>query len=88
MPPPSSTSQAAIQAANAEAEKARFLAECVEDPLLFVLGAFPWGAGVLAATDRDPEPGPDAWQVWVLEQIKLKHFTVEEALPPPSSRIS
>lgn len=35
---------------------------------------------MLAATDRDPEPGPDAWQVWVLEQIKLKHFSVEEAL--------
>lgn len=45
-----------------------------------MLGAWAWGEGSLAPTDRDPDPGPDAWQIWVLECIKEKHFTVEEAL--------
>lgn len=43
-----------------------FLDECTDDPLRFVLGAFPWGkAGTLLAG----EPGPDGWQAEVLDAI-------------------
>lgn len=62
----------------AEQEAADFLAECVDDPLLFVLGVFDWSA--FKATPEDPEPGPDAWQTAILLLIKAKHLTITEAL--------
>lgn len=45
-----------------------FAASCVDDPLKFVLAAFPWGEpGTLLAR----EPGPDTWQVDVLEELRV-----------------
>jgi hypothetical protein len=59
---------------------AEFLADCVDDPLLFVYGVFAWGEGQLKPTTSDPSPGPDAWQIHILELIHKKHLTLEQAL--------
>jgi hypothetical protein len=42
-----------------------WLASVSSDPHAFVLGAFPWGEGTLRGS-----PGPEAWQVEVLEAIR------------------
>jgi hypothetical protein len=42
-----------------------WLASVSTDPHAFVLGAFPWGEGTLRGS-----PGPEAWQVEVLEAIR------------------
>lgn len=56
----------------------RFLADTCDDPLTFVLGAFDWTKA--AGHDHGGEPGPDDWQIDILEAIRAKHLTVEEAL--------
>ena len=49
------------------ADLVEFAASCVDDPLLFVQGAYPWGEpGTLLAD----ETGPDTWQVTLLEDIR------------------
>lgn len=57
-----------------------WLADCYADPLLYVLGAFPWGEGQLAPTEADPEPGPDDWQVDVLNDIRDGVLTPDRAI--------
>jgi len=50
-----------------ETDLIEFAASCVDDPLRFVLTAFPWGEpGTLLAQ----ETGPDTWQVDVLEEMR------------------
>lgn len=44
-----------------------FLARCTDDPLLFVLAAFPWGE---KGTVLENEEGPLPWQVEVLRYIR------------------
>ena len=44
-----------------------FLAKCTNDPLLFVLAAFPWGE---KGTVLENEEGPLPWQVEVLRYIR------------------
>lgn len=43
-----------------------FVASCVDDPLRFVLGAFPWQE---AGTPLETQTGPDSWQAELLEAI-------------------
>jgi hypothetical protein len=62
------------------AELEQFLAASVADPLYFVMGGFQWGEGDLAPTPTDAKPGPDAWQIDILDLIAKKHLTVTEAL--------
>jgi hypothetical protein len=51
-----------------DADLLAFAASCVDDPLRFVLAAFPWGEpGTLLAQ----ESGPDTWQVDVLEEMRV-----------------
>jgi hypothetical protein len=45
------------------------------DPLAFVLGAFPWGEGILVNS-----PGPEEWQVRVLEAIRGGLITLDLAV--------
>jgi hypothetical protein len=46
------------------------------DPVGFVYWAFPWGEpGELLE-----ETGPDEWQLWVLEQVRDRILTLDEAL--------
>ena len=53
-----------------------WLAECRDDPLAFVLGAFPWGEpGPLEAYS-----GPSAWQVQILSDIRDGLLTSVEAI--------
>ena len=52
-----------------EEQLLRDLTAFAQDPLGFVRYAFPWGAGELAATEKDPSPGPDEWQTEVLEGL-------------------
>jgi len=42
-----------------------WLASVSSDPLAFVLDAFPWGEGVLRNS-----PGPEGWQVQILERVR------------------
>ena len=42
-----------------------WLGSVQDDPLEFVLGAFPWGEGVLKNS-----PGPEVWQIGVLEMVR------------------
>jgi hypothetical protein len=42
-------------------------AQCVADPLKFVLLAYPWGE---PGTELADHPGPDQWQVEVLEHVR------------------
>ena len=42
-----------------------WLVSVQDDPLEFVLGAFPWGEGVLKNS-----PGPEVWQIGVLEMVR------------------
>lgn len=52
------------------------LAEHSEDPLAFVKWAFPWGEpGILSSS-----PGPEGWQIWILEQVRDGLATVDEAI--------
>ena len=51
-----------------DADLLDFAASCVDDPLRFVLAAFPWGEpGTLLAH----ETGPDTWQMAVLEEMRV-----------------
>jgi hypothetical protein len=46
------------------------------DPVGFVYWAFPWGE----RGELSDEEGPDLWQLWVLQQVKDRILTVEEAI--------
>lgn len=59
---------------------AEFLAECVCNPLLWLLGVFPWGSGDLKPSKNDPKPGPDTWQIGILQKIAAGHYSTEDAL--------
>lgn len=52
-----------------------WLAACTKDPVAFVLGAFPWGEGTLAKF-----PGPEGWQLDLLNDIKAGLLTPNEAI--------
>lgn len=59
---------------------AEFLTNSVADPVYFVYGAFAWGEGTLKPTPRDPDPGPDVWQLEILCAIRDGHLSLEDAL--------
>lgn len=52
-----------------------WLASVRNDPLAYVMGAFEWGRGELAAYD-----GPDVWQRELLESIRDGVVTVDKAI--------
>ncbi len=54
-----------------------WLAACSNDPMAFVLGAFPWGEPdtVLAGAK-----GPEPWQVEILDDIKAGLLTLDAAI--------
>lgn len=54
-----------------------WLAACKDDPLAFVLGAFPWGVEGTALADYD---GPSPWQREILEAIRVGLLTPAEAI--------
>lgn len=58
-----------------EAELEDWVAECVDTPLDYVLGAFDWGHG-----DLEDETGPDEWQTEILTLLGSKCLTISEAL--------
>ena len=60
------------EAAKAEEELIEFVAGFQHRPLAFVRALFPWGQDELAPTEKDPHPGPDAWQTKVLNEIEEK----------------
>jgi hypothetical protein len=54
-----------------------WLASVDDDPLAFVMGAFPWGVeGTRLATAT----GPEQWQIEILEAIRLGLMSVNEAI--------
>lgn len=63
-----------------QSELEKFLAASVGDPLYFVMGAFEWGVGELKPTADDPKPGPDKWQIDILNVIAEKHLSIRDAL--------
>ena len=54
------------------------------NPTGFVFSSYPWGqeGTRLAATDRDPEPGPDKWQMEVLDYLGHRLQTDENPYLP------
>lgn len=54
-----------------------WLSEVADDPLAFVLGAFPWGE---PGTFLEDFTGPQEWQLKVLNDIKLGLLDPEEAI--------
>ena len=52
-------------------------AEFYNDPLGFVMFAFPWGVPGTILADHD---GPDEWQIWVLEAIRDGSLSPGEAI--------
>ena len=50
----------------ADDELVQLAAECVYDPLTWVMGNYPWGE---PGTFLEHEPGPDDWQIEVLNEI-------------------
>lgn len=52
-----------------------WLAECSEDPLLFVQEGFPWGQGELEKYD-----GPDVWQEGILTDVRDGLITLDQAI--------
>src|SRR5262245_26680378 len=60
-----------------EADLIDFAASCVDDPLKFVLAAFPWGE---AGTPLGSESGPDLWQADLLETLGAHIATAAASL--------
>ncbi len=54
-----------------------WLAEVKDDPLAFVMGAFPWGEAGTVLEDYD---GPMEWGKALMERIRLGLITFEEAI--------
>src|SRR5882762_3551618 len=54
-----------------------WLASVTNDPLAFVMGAFPWG---IAGSRLEKEDGPEDWQRELLEKIRLGLLTIDEAI--------
>lgn len=54
-----------------------FIAECSNDPLLFVNRCFPWGE---PNTELATQTGPDDWQVVILTQIRDGLLTLDQAI--------
>jgi hypothetical protein len=75
MPAASSAATKEPTAAELETQLEEHIAEFVDDPLGFVLWAYPWGEGDLAG-----ETGPDEWQSDLLREIGEKCLTCEGAL--------
>lgn len=65
---------------SAESELIELLERSVNDPFYFVMAAFEWGEGDLAATEFDANPGPDNWQAKTFDLIKEHHLTSTDAL--------
>lgn len=61
--------------ANYDEELFTWLAEVADDPLAFVMGAFPWGEGPLANFD-----GPMPWARDLMNRIKAKVLNLNEAI--------
>lgn len=53
------------------------IAECYNDPLKFVMLAYPWGQ---AGTILEEHTGPDEWQVWCLNEIRQGTLTPGQAV--------
>jgi len=72
-----------LTAANVEAEIDDFVASCYDDPLRFVLGAYPWGE---PNTELAEEPGPDDNQREFLsalgDEIKARRFNGSDPVMP------
>ena len=60
-----------------EQELVEFIADCSNDPLLFVNRAFPWGE---PNTELSTQTGPDDWQVGILTQIRDGLLTLDKAI--------
>lgn len=60
-----------------EQQLVEWVASVSNDPLAFVLGAFPWGE---PGTDQENETGPDEWQAEILTLLRDGLITVNEAL--------
>lgn len=54
-----------------------WLASVSNDPLAFVMGAFPWGQEGTRLADED---GPEEWQRLLLEKIRNRLLTIDEAI--------
>jgi len=63
--------------AQLEQELVDWVASVSNDPLAFVLGAFPWGE---PGTDVEHETGPDEWQAEILTQLRDGLITLNEAI--------
>lgn len=66
-----------LQLINIDEELVKKMGDFFDDPLGFVVFAFPWGEGVLRG-----EEGPDTWQIEVLESLRheIQARGVDEAL--------
>lgn len=60
-----------------EPELAKWLVSVRDDPLAFVMGAFPWG---IAGTQLEAFDGPMPWAKELMRRIKLKLVSVEDAI--------
>lgn len=69
------------EAERAEQELIDDIASFTHDPLGFVLYAFSWCEGELAATPDDPNPGPDEWQAEILDELgrRLRDGSIKDA---------
>lgn len=55
----------------------QWLAEVRDDPLAFVLGAFPWG---VPGTALESSRGPVPWAAELMERVRLKLISIEAAI--------
>jgi len=55
-----------------------WLASVADDPLAFVMGAFPWGEPDTVL--HDYPDGPDEWSKWLFEQIRVGLLNPDEAI--------
>jgi len=73
----------AVTVQSIDEQLAHFVAECYADPLLHVLGSYPWG---VEGTPLAGFTGPDDWQVEFLndvgEQVKRRCFDGVAAVDP------
>jgi hypothetical protein len=60
-----------------EPELAQWLAETRDDPLAFTMGAYPWG---VQGTALAKFTGPMPWAIELMERIRDKLITIEEAI--------
>ena len=78
-----------VPALSAEAQLQDWVGSVAEDPLAFVLGAFPWGE---PGTDLAEIDGPDEWQRQFLielgDQIKARAFNGKDPVNPIRKAVS